>query len=283
MSTNSNLQIKKMKQGMSYSGKEKTIIMNVFKYFRNEFPNQTVTEIVRKTTRATGCSEKSIFSFRKEEISPQGFKEPSKRRIRKNINSNNRLIKYNETVRKRIKEIIYQLKNTNPSPSLTTILKSISADNSLPKFSVMTLRRLLFDMGFYYEKNGTKTILLEKNSDMNCKSINTENIKPIACNSFKEKVLCNNISENKIQKVDNQQSYSELNYQHNQRISVPINFEGNYLTNQKPIMFPSRIPTYGLHPSGNPYYTTNTDMHMKKNDHFISYAPQHILPHNVLH
>ncbi|CAH0561293.1 unnamed protein product [Brassicogethes aeneus] len=153
--------VKKMKQGMSYTGKEKTIILNVFKYFKAEYSDLCVTEIVRRTAKATGCSEKSIFMFRKEEKT--GFKEPSKTKVRKNININSRYIKYDDNVRQAIRTIIYDLKYKNVVPSLSTILKSINGDESLPNFSIMTLRRLLFDMGFYYEKDGRKSILVEKN------------------------------------------------------------------------------------------------------------------------
>lgn len=156
------LEVKKMKQGMSYSCKEKTIILNVFKYFRQQFPDKCITDLVRRTAKATGCSEKSIFQFRKEEASAEGFKEPSKTKIRKNININSRDIKYDNNVRQSIRDIIYELKYRNVVPSLNTILKHVNLDTHLPNFSVMTLRRLLFDMGFCYEKNGNKSILVEK-------------------------------------------------------------------------------------------------------------------------
>ncbi|XP_017768011.1 PREDICTED: uncharacterized protein LOC108556407 [Nicrophorus vespilloides] len=152
----------KMKQGMSYSKKEKTIILNVFKYFRIEYPEKCVTELVRKTSKATGCSEKSIFQFRKEEESVEGFKEPSRTKIRKHLNINSRDIKYDASVREAIRVIIYDLKYKNVIPSLNTILKQVNSSSSLPNFSLMTLRRLLFDMGFYYEKNGNKSILVER-------------------------------------------------------------------------------------------------------------------------
>lgn len=151
-----------MKQGMSYTCKEKTIILNVFKYFRIQFPEKCVTDIVRRTARATGCSEKSVFQFRKEEASVEGFKEPSKTKIRKNININSRDIKYDNTVRQAIRSIIYDLQYKNIVPSLNTILKQVNADSQLPNFSLMTLRRLMFDMGFSYQKNGTKSILVER-------------------------------------------------------------------------------------------------------------------------
>ncbi|RZB89879.1 hypothetical protein BDFB_002030 [Asbolus verrucosus] len=152
-------EIKKIKQGMTYSCKEKIIILNVFKYFRSEFPDKSVTDIVRRTSKATGCSEKSIFQFRKEEASAEGFKIPSKTKIRKNININSRELKYDNAVRLAIRNIIYDLKYRNIVPSLKIILKHIREDSQLPKFSMTTLSRLLRDMGFCYRKDGRKTIL----------------------------------------------------------------------------------------------------------------------------
>lgn len=153
-----------MRQGMSYSCKEKTIILNVFKYFKTMHPDKCVTEIVRRTAKATGCSEKSVFQFRKEEASGEGFKEPSKTKVRKNININSRFIKYDESVRQAIRNLIYDLKYRNIVPTLSTLLKNINANEKLPNFSIMTLRRLLRDMGFYYEKEkvGSKAVLVEK-------------------------------------------------------------------------------------------------------------------------
>lgn len=194
----SHLEIKKMKQGMSYSCKEKTIILNVFKYFRLQFPDKCVTEIVRNTAKATGCSEKSIFQFRKEEASVEGFREPSKTKIRKNLNINSRDIKYGDTVRQAIRNIVYDLKYRNIVPSLNTILKQVKSDSQMPNFSLMTLRRLLFDMGFCYEKNGNKSILVEKSdSKSNKECIPLKDIRkpPIQAQTANVNININNTSK----------------------------------------------------------------------------------------
>lgn len=170
-------EVKKMKQGMSYTCKEKTIILNVFKYFRNQFPDKCVTDLVRRTAKATGCSEKSVFQFRKEEASVEGFKEPSKKKVRKNLNINSRDIKYDNCVRNSIRNIIYQLQYKNIVPSLNTILKQINTDKTLPNFSVMTLRRLMLDMGFSYQKNGNKSVLVERPDSRLCDT-NQQSIPP---------------------------------------------------------------------------------------------------------
>lgn len=169
-----NQEIKKMKQGMSYTSKEKTIILNVYKYFRNQFPDKCITDLVRRTAKATGCSEKSVFQFRKEENSGEGFKEPSKTKIRKNLNINSRDIKYDNSVRSAIRNIIYDLQYKNIVPSLNKILKQVNLDKSLPTFSIMTLRRLMFDMGFSYQKNGNKSILVERPDPRLCDTNNQQ-------------------------------------------------------------------------------------------------------------
>lgn len=197
--TMAQLEIKKMKQGMSYSCKEKTIILNVFKYFRQQLPDKCITDLVRRTAKATGCSEKSVFQFRKEEASVDGFKEPSKTKIRKNININSRDIKYDSNVRQSIRDIIYELKYRNVVPSLNTILKQVNADVQLPNFSVMTLRRLLFDMGFCYEKNGNKSVLVEKDQ----KNINIKLNQQKHCNVKMTNSCSNNTSSEQLSNPNN--------------------------------------------------------------------------------
>lgn len=190
-------EIKRMKQGMFYTRKEKTIILNVFKYFKSEYTNSSITELVRKTSQATGCSEKSIFQFRKEEVSPQGFKEPSKTRVRKNININSRDVKYDESTRTAIKKIIIDLKIKDLVPSLNTIRNKINESGFLPTFSVMTLRRLLFDMGYYYEKEGKKFVLTEgcPGKHKNQKSKKKQIKKPVNTKAS-ENILMENAVEN---------------------------------------------------------------------------------------
>lgn len=178
----SQLEVKKMKKGMAYSCKEKTIILNVFKYFRQKFPDKSVSDLVRQSAQATGCSEQSIYRFRKEEASPEGFKDPSKTRPKRNPNANSRAIKFDDNVRQSVRNIVYGLKYRNIVPSLKTIVKHVNADEQLPNLSVMTLRRLLFDMGFCYEKDGKKSILVEKEQ----KNVNT---KTISKKTNKKKIL----------------------------------------------------------------------------------------------
>ncbi|KAJ8976497.1 hypothetical protein NQ317_018441 [Molorchus minor] len=247
------LEVVKMKQGMSYSCKEKTIILNVFKYFRAIHPEKCVTEIVRRTAKATGCSEKSVFQFRKEEASAEGFREPSKTKIRKNININSRFIKYDENVRQAIRNIIYDLKYRNIVPSLGTVLKNIGADEKLPKFSVMTLRRLLMDMGFFYEKekNSNKSVLVER-SDIK-----------------KENLPCNT---KKIQAASNDPPLQPQRVQQHVAQALPSNNVRNVT---------QKSTDTKVHTSGHTFFQNN--FHLHQNQMYLPSHGQRSLPLSITH
>lgn len=246
-------EIKKMKQGMSYSCKEKTIILNVFKYFKTQFPDKCVTELVRRTARATGCSEKSVFQFRKEEASAEGFKAPSKVKIRKNININSRDIKYDASVRQAIKDIIYDLKYSNVVPSLNTILKSIHLNSQLPNFSLMTLRRLLFDMGFSYEKVGNKSVLIEKTESTDQGKNVKDKIKPT--------VIKQNQEENMLgTQVSNQSSVNQLLKPTPQHPVPHINSNINLHLSHISQTFDHPPSNHGMMPMQGPFQSQNHSM-----------------------
>ncbi|KAK9873077.1 hypothetical protein WA026_020808 [Henosepilachna vigintioctopunctata] len=257
-------EIKKMKQGMSYSCKEKTIILNVFKYFKSQHPERSITDLVRRTANATGCSEKSIFQFRKEEASAEGFKAPSKTKIRKNININSRDIKYDDSVRQVIRNIVYELKYKNIIPSLNTILKNIRLNNELPNFSLMTLRRLLFDMGFSYEKIGNKSILTEKpqGKQETQQKVGEKNVK-----------LC----KTEVNKIVNSRENNSNNLLHN---SNQIN-----LVESVPVAvntYPKHTPQHSLN-----HINNNPNLHLEhpnsyQNHHHTSQAVSNIDNHSII-
>lgn len=279
-----------MKQGMSYSRKEKIIILNVFKYFRTYYPDLCITEVVRRTSKATGCSEKSVFQFRKEEASAEGFKQPSKTKIRKNININSRTVKYDDSVRQAIKNIIYDLKCRHIIPSLSRILKVVRSDEKLPSFSLMTLRRLLFDMGFSYERDnsGSKPLLVEKPVSDNSKKVKLQKNKKTEISS--EPVKINSITTNKetvpnsmpgsypIQKqvnIHHQHQFYMPNQNHILPVSLPQheNIHSHLQMPQDLIMNPK---PHQLHPLPH-------SMHLKHNFHYLHHGVGHsenpILPH----
>lgn len=286
------MDVVKMKQGMSYSRKEKTIILNVFKYFRSCYPDLCVTEIVRRTSKATGCSEKSVFQFRKEESSVEGFKQPSKTKIRKNININSRTVKYDNNVRLAIKNIIYDLKCKHIIPSLSRILKVVNSDEKLPNFSLMTLRRLLFDMGFCYERDnpGSKPVLVEKPiEDNSSKKIEKSNKykKPDNTNQISK----SNVSEPILDSVPNsypvqppvshihqQNQLYMSNQNHHQILPMAVPQHENMMNNhfQMPQNLIVNSRSHQLHPLAH-------NMHMKHNFNYMHHGMNHLenglLPH----
>lgn len=262
------LEIKKMKQGMSYSCKEKTIILNVFKYFRIQFPEKCVTDIVRRTSKATGCSEKSIFQFRKEEASATGFREPSKTKIRKNININSRDIKYDNNVRQSIRNIIYDLKYRNIVPSLNTILKHVNADDQIPNFSLMTLRRLMFDMGFYYEKNGNKSVLAEKSVGIK----ENATFKP----EHKQNIQTSHQNSNELLNMTNSHKPVLPSVNHN-ICNIQINHHQNINEQQTQRALPVHMPIHDSHMMSTVHVPPHHNMPMMLN-HRIDLMPPSTQP-----
>lgn len=283
-------QVVKMKQGMSYSCKEKTIILNVFKYFRNAHPQYCVTEIVRRTAKATGCSEKSVFQFRKEEASVEGFKQPSKTKIRKSININSRFVKYDDNVRQGIRNIIYDLKFRNIVPSLSTILKNVNANDKLPNFSLMTLRRLLSDMGFCYEreKTGSKPVLVEKPTVKkdNIPVINKKSQQIVKQNVNSVSTMHNKIDEPKQEHQSNiipQQNYTYLPNDNQILSSTALPHDNHYM--EPPRDPPMYLPHDMMMSQRIPHQIppVHQNMHLKSDANFmhqgIHYPHNMIMPH----
>ncbi|GJQ82872.1 hypothetical protein Trydic_g2610 [Trypoxylus dichotomus] len=152
--------IQKMKKGMPYSAKEKQMIVNVFKYFRKLYPDKSVSEIVACTAEATGSSERSVYMFRKEDASVEGLKEPTRKRIRKNIVQKNGF----DSIKEGIRSAIDTLKQNKIPSSFKFISQMIRENPLLPSLGNTTLRKLLIKMGYVYEKVGGESILVERGS-----------------------------------------------------------------------------------------------------------------------
>lgn len=160
-------QTKKLSKGTVFNTTSKIIILNVYKYFRTKSYDVNVSEAVRLTVEATGCSPTSVYQLRKEESSKEGLREPSKKRIRKGVHKLSRDLKYDDAVRTAIRNIVEELKSKEVILSLTTILHHIKITNGmgneqLQSMAPWTLRRLIYDIGFVYKKDGKKKILVDK-------------------------------------------------------------------------------------------------------------------------
>lgn len=141
-----------------FSVGQKKIIMNVFKYFRTECGDVNVSEAVRRTSRATGCAERTVYSIRKEEQSEHGLQQSKSRRVKRPIWK----LKYGDDVRNAVRTVIYDLKARNVIPSIKEIQQNIKTVLNI-NMARSSLWVLIKEMGFVYvRKKGKEHILVEK-------------------------------------------------------------------------------------------------------------------------
>lgn len=156
---------KQGKQSITHSPKERMIVLNVFKYFRNKYPDKLVSELIQNTSKATGCRERHILEFYIEEYGIESLQNPHKQRSKEVINTTSRDVKYSDSVRNNIWQIAHNYKCTDRSQFLNSVLAIVNADPHLPYFTKATLRRLLLDIGFKYKTVGNKCVLVEMDQD----------------------------------------------------------------------------------------------------------------------
>lgn len=151
----------KRKQGEVIRSKERKMVLNVFEYFKTRNPDKSVSWVVSETAEATGISEKSVYSIRRQ--SSRGpVLTPSKKRQRKRKQKNSRELKYDEFTRSCIRRKVHSFFLRNQPPTLNAILAEVNKDPDLPDFKKTTLNTLLKEMGFEYNKRGNKSIMIER-------------------------------------------------------------------------------------------------------------------------
>lgn len=148
----------KNKSNISYSVGQKVIILNVFKNLKEEHPDINISEVIRRTSKLTGCAERTIYRFRKEEESEHGLR-PARSNMGKKPAWK---LKYGDNERSAIKKVIYDCKARNIVPTLNQIQQSV-----LAKFNIgvakTSLRTLMREMGFeYVRKKGKEYTLIER-------------------------------------------------------------------------------------------------------------------------
>lgn len=149
---------RKSKSNISYSVGQKVIILNVFKNLKEDHPDINVSEVVRRTSKLTGCAERTIYRFRKEEESEHGLR-PARSNMGKKPTWK---LKYGDNERSAIRKVIYDCKARNIIPTLNQIQQSV-----LAKFNIgvakTSLRSLMREMGFeYVRKKGKEYSLIER-------------------------------------------------------------------------------------------------------------------------
>ncbi|GFY62610.1 DDE_3 domain-containing protein [Trichonephila inaurata madagascariensis] len=142
------------KRGISIRSRAPKNILNVYSRLREENPQESISEIVRKVSGLTGISKITVFRLKKEKtlsaLSSPGKKRPSA------VGQRRRLVKYDDFTLSCIRRKIHGFFR-NEIPTLSKVLKEINDDAKIfsKNISQSTLYRLLKDVGFTFEKRKT--------------------------------------------------------------------------------------------------------------------------------
>jgi hypothetical protein len=141
-----------------YSSGERRIILHVYGVLRKENPNLSKRDVCERVHVLTGASRATIERLRKEfdngPLVTPGKKRPSQNRL-------TRVKKYTDFEKTAIRRKVHQLYRENIPPTSDKITMMVNEDPDLPNISSRTMRRLLNDLGFRFERRQRRSYLIE--------------------------------------------------------------------------------------------------------------------------
>lgn len=149
--------IKKNKSGSIIHSGERRVIYNVYKYFKQIDLNETVESIVIKTASACGVSENTVYKIIKEQKETNTLKSPVKKRARLST-----VDKLDELDKCAIRRKVHSIYLNNEYPTLDKIITLCEADEDIPVFKRTTLHKILHKLGFDFNKQDSRTLLVER-------------------------------------------------------------------------------------------------------------------------
>lgn len=133
---------------------EKTLILNCYISLKNKDPSASVDDIVELTAAMLCVAKSTIYRLLKE--SKNGTLQPPK------TPSGRKPIEIDESLKQRLRRKVHGFYLRKEIPTLDKIMTSVQEDTDYPKFSRMTLCKLLKDVGFRYTKHNRKSLLIDK-------------------------------------------------------------------------------------------------------------------------
>lgn len=152
-----------LQSGKPLSSESKQIILNVFIGLRVMFPTETIEGSIRKTSKLTGCSVRTVYRIRKETKENSG-KPTSPLRLMKTAKRKRKTRKelYSDYTVSGIRNIVQGFYQRNEVPTVKKIMQAINADDNFPNLSESTTSRLLKDIGLSHFLRSRDNALLKK-------------------------------------------------------------------------------------------------------------------------
>ncbi|GFY72000.1 DDE_3 domain-containing protein [Trichonephila inaurata madagascariensis] len=116
------------KRGISIRRGARKNILNVYSRLREENPQESISEFLRKVSELTGVSKRAVFRLKKEKKTLSALSSPGKKRPGA-VGQRRRLVKYDDFTLSCIHRKIHGFFRKNKIPTLSKVLKEIN-DNA---------------------------------------------------------------------------------------------------------------------------------------------------------
>lgn len=135
---------------------EKSVILNVYNYFKQQNPSTTVDSIVEISSKVMGYAKSTVYKILKEEKSA-GITPPKPRTGRPKLSK----VNVDEFFKNAIRRMVHSFFLNKQIPTLGKVLQAITDDPDLPTISRDKLWKVLHELNFKYEKVGRQSMLID--------------------------------------------------------------------------------------------------------------------------
>ncbi|XP_037500194.1 uncharacterized protein LOC119374209 [Rhipicephalus sanguineus] len=155
----------KNKSGHILNSDSRNMIFHCYTYWRNRVPVRSVEDTSKFVAEMLGVSESTVFKVRREakasSSSGGNLSTPSRKRPR-NAEKRRRSTKYDSFTLCALRSCVHDFFRRNEIPTVEKITNEFSNRMDLPSLKRCTVRRLLAEIRFKYEKRCRNSLLIDR-------------------------------------------------------------------------------------------------------------------------
>ncbi|KAH9382584.1 hypothetical protein HPB48_010342 [Haemaphysalis longicornis] len=129
---------------------------------REEHPHVGVKETCRTTSEYTGVSFRKILDIKSKAKATGGKLTAPSRKRRRSENRRRRSAMFDGFTLCALRNIVHDLFRRNEPPTAQKIAEEFGRSENLPSLRTWTIRRLLSDIGFVFEKRERNSMIIER-------------------------------------------------------------------------------------------------------------------------
>lgn len=137
-------------------------VLNVYMKLREEHSHVAVKETCRKTSEYTGVSFRKILDIKSKAKATGGKLTTPSRKRPGSENRKRRTAMYDSFTLCALRNIVHDLFRRNEPPTAQKIAEEFRRSEHLPNLRTWTIRRLLSDIGFVFEKRERNSLMIER-------------------------------------------------------------------------------------------------------------------------